>query len=88
MGNETGCAWRLETPGPIAPNIQGADGWLRGVCVLVVQVVCDSLQPHGLYVAHQAPLSMGFSRQGYWRDRKSTRLNSSHRIASRMPSSA
>ena len=26
----------------------------------------DSLQPHGLYVAHQAPLSMGFSRQGYW----------------------
>ena len=26
----------------------------------------DSLQPHGLYVAHQAPLSMGFSRQQYW----------------------
>ena len=26
----------------------------------------DSLQPHGPYVAHQAPLSMGFSRQGYW----------------------
>ena len=26
----------------------------------------DSLQPHGLYVARQAPLSMGFSRQEYW----------------------
>ena len=25
-------------------------------------VVSDSLRPHG----HQAPLSMGFSRQGYW----------------------
>ena len=29
-------------------------------------VVSDSLQPHGLYVAHQAPLSMGFCRQEYW----------------------
>ena len=36
-------------------------------------------------VAHQAPLSMGFSRQ---KDRKSTRLNSSHNVISRMPSSA
>ena len=26
----------------------------------------DSLQPNGLYVAHQAPLSMEFSRQEYW----------------------
>ena len=25
-----------------------------------------SLRPHGLYVAHQAPLSMEFSRQEYW----------------------
>ena len=30
--------------------------------VLSRSVVSDSLQPHGLYVAHQAPLSMGFSR--------------------------
>ena len=29
-------------------------------------VVSDSLPPHGLYVACQAPLSMGFSRQEYW----------------------
>ena len=29
-------------------------------------VVSDSLQPNGLYVAHQAPLSMEFSRQEYW----------------------
>ena len=26
----------------------------------------DFLQPNGLYVAHQAPLSMEFSRQEYW----------------------
>ena len=29
-------------------------------------VMVDSLQPHGLYVAFQAPLSMEFSRHGYW----------------------
>ena len=28
-------------------------------------IVSDSLQPHGLYIAHQAPLSMRFSRQGW-----------------------
>ena len=28
-------------------------------------VVSDSLRPQGLYIAYQAPLSMGFSRQGY-----------------------
>ena len=28
-----------------------------------VQLFCD---PHELYVAHQFPLSMGFSRQEYW----------------------
>ena len=26
----------------------------------------NSLRPHGLYAAHQAPLSMGFSRQEHW----------------------
>ena len=29
-------------------------------------VMSDSLRPHGLYIAHQAPLSMDFSRQEYW----------------------
>ena len=29
-----------------------------------LSVVSDSLRPHG--VAHQAPLSKGFSRQEYW----------------------
>jgi len=28
------------------------------------EVMSDSLRPHG----HQAPLSMGFSRQEYWRE--------------------
>ena len=27
----------------------------------------DSLQPHGSKVAHQAPLSVGLSRQEYWK---------------------
>ena len=29
-------------------------------------VVSDSLQPHELAIACQAPLSMGFPRQEYW----------------------
>ena len=29
-------------------------------------VVSDSLRPHGLYVAYQGPLSIGFSRKEYW----------------------
>ena len=39
--------------------------WILLVCVSH-SVVSDSLWPHGLYVAHQAPLSMGFSKQKYW----------------------
>ena len=31
-------------------------------------IVSSSLQPHGLYIACQAPLSMGFSRQEYTED--------------------
>ena len=31
-----------------------------------LSVVSESLWPHGLTVAHQAPLSMGFSRQEHW----------------------
>ena len=34
--------------------------------VLSHSVMSDSLQPNGLYVVHQAPLSMGFSRQEHW----------------------
>ena len=33
--------------------------------MLSCSVMSDSLQPHGT-IAHQAPLSMGFSRQEYW----------------------
>ena len=29
-------------------------------------VISNSLRPHGLHAAHQAPPSMGFSRQEYW----------------------
>ena len=36
------------------------------VCVISCKVVPDSLQPHGLYVAHQVPPRMEFSRQEYW----------------------
>ena len=38
----------------------------RKVKVLVAQSCLTLLQPHGLYVARQASLSMGFSRQEYW----------------------
>ena len=36
------------------------------VCVLSHPVMSDSVTPWT--VAHQAPLSMGFSRQEYWND--------------------
>ena len=36
------------------------------MCLHPQLLSCDSLWPHGLYVAHQAPLCMGFSRQEYW----------------------
>ena len=36
------------------------------VLTLSCSVMSDSLQPTGLFVAHQAPLSMGFSMQEYW----------------------
>ena len=39
--------------------------FLPHACMLSHSVVCESLQPNGL--ACQAPLSMGFSRQEYWR---------------------
>ena len=34
--------------------------------VLSPSVMPDSLPPYGLYVVHQAPLSVGVSRQGHW----------------------
>ena len=40
---------------------------LMCVCVCVSHsVMSESLQPHGLYAAHQDHLSKGFSRQEYW----------------------
>ena len=32
----------------------------------VASVVSNSLRPYGLYVASQAPFSVGFPRQEYW----------------------
>ena len=42
--------------------------WCKNVTRLRVScsVVSNSLWPHVLYIAHQAPLSMAFSRQEYW----------------------
>ena len=34
--------------------------------LLVASVVSDSVQPHRQTAAHQAPLSLGFSRQEHW----------------------
>ena len=36
------------------------------VCVLSRSVVSNSLGPYELYIARQAPLSMGLSRQEHW----------------------
>ena len=39
---------------------------LSCVHACLVAQLCLTLQPHGLYVARQAPLSMTFPRQEYW----------------------
>ena len=40
--------------------------WTSGECESVSRsVVSESLQPHGLHIAHQVPWSMEFSRQEY-----------------------
>ena len=39
--------------------------WPMHACEVAL-LMSDSLWPYGLYVAHQASLSMGFSRQEYW----------------------
>ena len=39
---------------------------VRPFLLFSCSVVSDCLWPHGLYIAHQAPLSMGFPRQEYW----------------------
>ena len=39
------------------------------LCCTSHSVVSNSLWPHGLCVAHQVPLSMGFSKQEYWSGR-------------------
>ena len=36
------------------------------VLVISRSVMSNSLQPYGLYRACQSPLSVGFSKQGYW----------------------
>ena len=36
------------------------------VILCVCSVMSDALQPHGLYLACQAPLPIEFSRQEYW----------------------
>ena len=37
-------------------------------CCLVAKSCLTLLQPHGLYIAHQAPLPKGFHRQESWSD--------------------
>ena len=51
-----------------SPALAGAtwESLRNGYTVCVRSVVSNSLWPHGLYVAHQTPLSMEFSRQEYW----------------------
>ena len=53
----------LTDSGPGQAEVNAA--WMHAC--LVTSVASDSLRPHGVYVAHQAPLSVGFPRQEYWR---------------------
>ena len=47
------------------PQVSCHGRWVLYHCVFyVASVMSNSLQPYGL--AHQAPLSMGFSKQEYW----------------------
>ena len=45
--------------------IRNSDWWAKQK-QRTCSVVSDSLRPRGLYVAYQAPPSVGFSRQEYW----------------------
>ena len=46
------------------------------------------LYRNGILTGYEAAKLTGISRSNVYKDRKSTRLNSSHRSLSRMPSSA
>ena len=48
------------------PRASGWGLWVLESGTVSRLVMSDSLQPHGLYEAHLAPLSMGFSRQADW----------------------
>ena len=75
----SGAVWTTPlVPGSRDSTVDGACGGLLGRtcslggsgagCAYVpsLSAVSSSLRPHGLYVAQQAPLSMGFSRQEPW----------------------
>ena len=47
-------------------NLCESYNWMLLLLLLSHWGVSNSLRPHGVYIAHQAPLSMGFSRQVYW----------------------
>ena len=49
----------------ISVSYLGQIGLFKNCYCLVIQL-CLTLQSHGLYVACQPPLSMGFPRQEYW----------------------
>ena len=57
---------------PAYGKVCAQDAWGRRdqlgsvVFFLVPRLCLTLLGPHGLYVAHQAPLCMGFPRQEYW----------------------
>ena len=61
------CSWSRKqswTPDP-RTTLQAYCRWPESESISH-SVVSHSLWPHGLYVAHQTPLSMQFSRQEYW----------------------
>ena len=58
VASSTSRKWQQRLKAGVCPSLQDA------MCVLSHSDMCDSLWPP-LTIAHQAPLSMGFSRQEY-----------------------
>ena len=56
--------WLCSVSGVLLPPISAKI--LRTILCALCTVMSDSLQPHGLYIACQAPLPMGFPRQESW----------------------
>ena len=61
----------------ITTQCNGEDRYMSNLIKQIIASILESLKDQGTN-----------NSEVYWQDRKSTRLNSSHKVQSRMPSSA